>query len=209
MFGIGSGTTEPPGAERQSLQADARWRRLHDRNWTCPACDQVHNGVFDLAYARPDPYQGPEDYEPNGAVPDALAAGRDILTEDFCLLGPHRILRCVLPIPIIGSDTQFAFGVWGTIKPDHFDEVLEHFDSGTAADTGPYFSWLMNQLPGASRDPARCTMTMQNGRQRPMLAIDDESHPFHAAQRDGITFDALLDLYARYGHDIRPYLTDA
>ena len=197
------------GAPSDDLSSDPRWRRLNNRNWSCPVCGKIHHGPFDLAYARPDPYPGGEDLAPNSEVVAALADGRDILTEDFCLFGPHRIIRCILPMPIRGSDARFAFGVWGTIKPAYFDEVLAHFDDGTAGATGPYFSWLMNLLPGASKTPPRCTMTMQDDRQRPILTLDDESHPFHAAQRDGITFDALLSLYADFGHDIRPHLTDA
>lgn len=195
-------------SERHLLQ-DPRWRRLHDRNWTCPCCGDAHGGIFDIAFARPDPYSGDESQEHNSAVPDALATGRDILAEDFCVMGPHRFIRCVLPIPIIGSNEQFAFGVWGSTKPENFEHYLENFDAGDFEGTSPFFSWLMNRLPGASNDPVKASQYPQSDRQRPKLVIQDESHPYYLAQRDGVSFDALLDIYAQCGHDMRPYLSDA
>ena len=192
-----------------NLEDDPRWRRIQDQHWICPICKEQHKGLFDLAYNRPDPWQGPEDYEPNAALADALEEGRDFLSEDFCTLGPHRMMRCVLPLRIRGSDKLFSFGVWGSVNPAKFEEVLEYFDRSDAGSTGPYFSWLMNQLPGATRDPIRTRMVMQDDRQRPHLMIEDESHPFFQPQQEGIDFDTLLDLYAQFGHDFRPHLTDA
>lgn len=207
-------SAEPPAPKsasrpEPSLDTDPRWRRLHDQRWVCPICKEQHKGLFDLACKRPDPWQGPANYEPNAALAEALDGGRDFLSEDFCLFGPHRMMRCVLPMRIQGSDTIFAFGVWGSVNPEKFDEVIEYFDRSDAGSLGPYFSWLMNQLPGATRNPSRCRMVMQDNRQRPHLMIEDDAHPFFELQRDGISFDTILDLYARFGHDFRPHLTDA
>ena len=52
-------------------------------------------------------------------------------------------------------------------------------------------------------------MHPRDGRLRPILRIEDEAHPYFGRQRDGISFDELLDIYAACGTDIRPHLTDA
>ena len=43
---------------------------------------------------------------------------------------------------------------------------------------------------------------------RPELYIHQE-HPLGLAQRDGITLDQLLDIYAASGNDLRRHLLDS
>jgi hypothetical protein len=187
-----------------SLAQDPRWRRLHDRGYACPCCGRRFEGLFDIAFERPDTWEGAPAPLPNGA----LALDRDILTEDFCVQGPHRFVRCILPLPVQGAEERFAFGLWGTIKPDCLPEVVARFDDGTQGALGPYFSWLGNRLPGTDASPVRASMHMQDNRQRPILMIEDEAHPYFARQREGISFDELLDIYAACGTDLRPHLLD-
>ena len=47
------------------LEQDPRWQRLHDREWMCPCCGEMHDGLFALACDKPDFWQGqPEIYDP-------------------------------------------------------------------------------------------------------------------------------------------------
>ena len=32
-------------------------------------------------------------------------------------MGEHRFVRCILLLPLQGSDLDFGFGVWGTLSP--------------------------------------------------------------------------------------------
>jgi len=157
-------------------------------------------GLFDIAFNHPDPWSGSREYEANIAVPQALQQGRDILTEDFCLMGEHRFVRAILPLPLVGFDESFAFGVWGSVAPPKFLEYCEHFDGTTGGTMPAAFSWLMNRLPGAQDKPARARLLPQNDRQRPILEITDEDHPFFLAQTEGLTSQALLEIYAISGH---------
>jgi len=43
-------------------------------------------------------------------------------------------------------------------------------------------------------------VTPQSDRQRPRIALDDEDHPMQVAQREGISADQVLAIYAHYGH---------
>jgi hypothetical protein len=43
-------------------------------------------------------------------------------------------------------------------------------------------------------------MRPHGDRQRPTLTFDDPHHPLAVAQREGITADGVLEIYAAYGH---------
>lgn len=188
-----------------TLDDDPRWRRFMGRSGPCPCCGVEMNGVFDFACDRPDPTFADQPLEPNSA----FTFERDILTEDFCIMGEYRFIRAVLPIPVIGTEERFAYGVWGTVKPEYFPDIIERFDDGTQGTLGPYFSWLSNRLHGCPNQPAKATLYMQDNRQRPVLMVDEEDHPLFVRQHDGITFDELLEIYAAYGQDLRPHLSGA
>lgn len=192
------------------LADDPRWRRLSDPHFECPCCGKAHGGLFDIAYDHPDPFPMP----PEGVMPNAaILQPGDVLTEDFCRMGDAYMVRAVLPMTLEGSaeaggQVMFAFGVWGSLSRENFDAMVESFDSRDQSHLGPYFSWLMNRLPGASTQPPRCQMIPQPGGNRPVMLLVDEDHPFYAAQQSTITFDEVLDLYAFTGHDLRPHLLD-
>lgn len=188
------------------LSEDARWRRLHERAWPCSNCKESHLGLFDLACERPDQFQG-DDVRPNAE----LAGAENILTEDFCILdGQHYFVRCVLQLPIIGSDTEFfGFGVWSTLSKKNFDIYVATFDDGNQGELGPWFGWFSNRLKGYPDTlNLKCQVYPQDGRQRPYVEIEPTEHPLAVDQRDGISFDRILELYALNGHDLRPALTD-
>lgn len=183
---------------------DPRWERLNTIGVTCASCGQLHKGVFDIAFGAPGSWAGEESYEPNAAVLDALSTGKDILTEDFCIMGEHRFLRCVLPFPIIGTRATFSFGIWGSIKPEYFEDVLDEFDAGRQAHLGSYFTWISNILPGCDPMPLKGTMVMRDGRLRPVINILDEDNRYAVMQRLGMSIAELFDIYARCGHHFEP-----
>jgi hypothetical protein len=179
---------------------DPRLRQLLADGFTCATCGERHSGLFDIAFDYPDPWSGPHEKEPNGAVQMALDDGRDILSEDFCLMGEDRFVRAVLPLPLIGTNESLAFGVWGTLSQVKFLEYTEHFDDVHGSQMLPSLSWLSNRLPRAGHTPVRTQLLAQNGRQRPILKITEPDHPFYETQSDGLSYEALLEIYVTYGH---------
>jgi hypothetical protein len=190
-----------------ALPDDSRWRRLQDREVTCPTCGGVHRGVFDLACGKPDPFPETDAYSPNAAV---LTSSR-FLSEDFCVLdGEQHFVRCILQLPIVGAaDERFAYGVWARLAKADFVRYTESFDQGQQGGLGPWPGWLSNRLVGYLDSLGlTCRVQPRNGRQRPTVALQPGDHPLVAEQRDGITFDRLLEIYAVNGHDLRRALTD-
>jgi hypothetical protein len=184
---------------------DSRWSKLHDREWLCPSCGEKHAGLFDLACAAPDLWQGGEERQPNSEI----RSSNNILTEDFCILeGEHFFVRCVLNLPIIGHpDNEFGYGIWSTLSKKNFDLYLDTFDGGEQGHLGPWFGWFSNRLKGYPDTlNLKCQVRPNNGRQRPEVELEPIDHPLAVEQREGITFDRLLEIYALNGHDIRAAL---
>ncbi|GAA6162737.1 hypothetical protein NBRC116590_04410 [Pelagimonas sp. KU-00592-HH] len=183
------------------LALDARWRRLHDETRVCPQSGRRFNGIFDIGYDHPDSW--PHGDLAEAGAPD-LQVGEDRLSSDLCRIDEDRFLKCVLPLPIRGSDEVFFFGPWASVPPDTF---YAYIDEATGAADGfeGGEAWLMNDLPGfESEDPIACALQPGDAGQRPVLIA--LSGPLAEAQENGISFDQLLDIYAASGDDIRPFL---
>jgi hypothetical protein len=189
------------------LDQDPRWIRFNDRNWVCLCCGLRHSGVFDLASSRPEVWPSSEERSPNSEV----LTSDNALTEDFCVLdGEHFFVRCVLRLPIVGaSGACFGFGVWSTLSKQNFDLYVDTFDGGRQGGLGPWFGWFSNRLKGYPDTLSlKCRVTPRDGRERPLIELEPTSHPLAIEQREGITFDRLLEIYALNGHDVRGALSD-
>jgi hypothetical protein len=192
-----------------SLANDPRWQRLRERPWRCPSCAEEHCGLFDLACGKPDAWPGPAwEFEPNSIAQTST----NFLSEDFCVLNnEHFFVRCVLQLPILGAlnGETFGFGVWSTLSRQNFALYLESFDEGLQdRAAGPWFGWFSNALKGYPDSfNLKCQIHPVRNRQRPWIELENTHHPLAIEQRDGISFDRVLDLLALNGHDIRAALT--
>ncbi len=187
-----------------NLSEDPRWQRFKNSERPCPCCGRTFSGVFDIGFDHPQPW-------PHGNRSDSgegkLVVGEDSLGSDLCRIGPHRFIRCVLHLPIIGADQSFAFGPWGSVKPENYDLYRSHGKAGTLDQFEGCFAWLMNILPGFEFDDwLPCNLVIEDPESRPVLEVHDGSHELARLQEEGITFDRLLDIYAAAGQDIRPHL---
>jgi hypothetical protein len=188
------------------LDRDEWWRRLHSHDWICPNCGVRHAGVFDLACEKPHYWEGSAEKRPNTDVWKTDT----VLTQDFCVFeGRDYFVRCVLPLPIIGQpDTSFCFGIWSTLAKENFELYVKTFDGARQRHLGPWFGWFANRLDGYPDTlNLKCRVHLRDGQQRPEVELPPSGHPLAIEQREGITLDRLLDLYAANGHDIRDALT--
>jgi hypothetical protein len=161
----------------------------------------------DLACGKPEPWLGSENLVPNAGV----ARSHHFLSEDFCVLeGEHFFVRCVLEIPIVGSDRDgFAYGVWSSLSEKNFRRYVETFDAGEQDGLGPWFGWFSNRLKGYPDTLfLKCQVHPRAGRRRPWIELEPTDNPLAIEQRDGITLDRLLEIYALNGHDFRGSLLD-
>ncbi|MGY9046230.1 MAG: DUF2199 domain-containing protein [Rhodobacterales bacterium] len=179
------------------LDLDARWRRFNDPDHACPCCGRQFSGVFDRGFEEPDDWPfGPRSEE-------LLIAGEDKLSSELCRLGDRRFLRCVIALPLRGSDNErFFFGLWAEVSQADFYAYLD----GSTEDGAPVTkltATTANSLP-LFPDAAQGILRPGSGLERPRLIVTDG--PLGQAQSDGISFDDLLDIYAAADKDIRPHL---
>lgn len=187
-----------------TLAEDPRWQRFNNSAQPCPCCGRTFDGVFDIGFDHPEGWPHGNRAE---SGQDVLAVGKDSLSADLCRMGAHRFIRCVLYIPIIGTDQKFAFGPWGAVNAENFDTYVRNELSGTLDQFEGCFAWMMNLLPGFEmNDWLPCNLVMEDLQSRPVLEVHDGAHELAQLQEDGISFDRLLDIYADAGQDIRPHL---
>lgn len=166
-----------------TLAADRRWRRFMASDYLCPCCGQPSTGIYDFGYDQPDPC-------PHGlrgaSGEETLVVGEDSLGTDLCVVDGGYYIRCVLPLPIRGSDESFAFGPWASVSEANFDRYVTASREGDFSDFTGCFGWLMNTLPGVEMDAALpCNVEMGNGSQRPQLFVHNGVHPLADMQRSG------------------------
>ena len=183
------------------LNLDARWRRFNDPDRVCPCCDAQYNGVFDLGFDHPSTW-------PHEARNDApyVKVGDDQLSPDLCRQGEDRFIRVVVSLAIQGSDDVFHMTPWAQLSSDAFYAYLASFDGQDAPGIEECPAQLANILPGFESDgPLPVMLHIPDAQPRPTVVA--QSGPLQDAQRNGISFDQLLDIYAAFGQDIRPHLT--
>lgn len=84
---------------------------------------------------------------------------------------------------------------------------MESFDDNEQGRLGPWTGWFSNRLKGyADTLYLPCRVHPQDNRQRPLIEIADEDHLLAREQREGVSLDRILELYALNGHDLRPGL---
>ena len=186
---------------------DPRWLRLHDRPWTCSGCGGEHSGLFDLTCSAPDQWKTAEG---DSATSESTNTDNK-LSDDLCMIdGEHFFVRCVLDLPIVGvPEGRFGFGVWSTLSRKNFASYVQTFESDLQGHLGPWFGWLSNRLHGYPDTlNLKCQVHPRDGRVRPWIELEPTDHPLAVEQRQGITFDRILELYSLSGHDFRRSLTD-
>lgn len=181
------------------LALDARWQRLNDPDYVCPCCGRSFGGLIDIGFGAPDdwPHAEPEP----GAV---VEAGADKLSSELCRLGERRFLRAHLALPVRGSEEVVHLAPWAEVAAADFYAVLDRIEAGETAPR-EIAAALANVLPDPLAGPAEGQLALAGPEARP--GFRPHGGALSEAFTDGLSFDALLDLYAACGEDIRPHLT--
>ena len=189
------------------IREDRRWGRLKNKAWTCSACGETHTGLFDIAYDKPFPWSDSDNRISNA---DLLPGMTHFLADDFCVLeGEDYFVRCVLELPILGTDEAFGLGIWSSLSKKNFTLYVENFRDRDQGRLGPWFGWFSNRLSGYPDTlNLKCRVHPRDERQRPWVEMEPTDHPLSLDQRNGITLDRLIELYAAHGHDMRAALSD-
>ncbi|HZS46438.1 MAG TPA: DUF2199 domain-containing protein [Blastocatellia bacterium] len=158
-------------------------------SFRCATCDEIHEGLPDIGWDRPDPCY---------AIPEGEGEGegdqRINLTSDTCIIDNEDFfIRGVLEIPINGQQASLGLGVWVSQKRENFYKYLENFDS---ADIGPFFGWLSNSI-GYYLEDTYCLKTMAHFRgcnDRPTIELEPTNHSLAIDQREGISLEKAWEI---------------
>ena len=159
-------------------------------SFTCACCGKEVTELPDLSFASPLAYH---------ELPEAERAERTEINDDFCVIdGDQRFIRAVCPIPIVGSDQIFAWGIWVSLSEENFARYAKTFDDNKQSSLGTMFGWLCNRIP-AYPDTLHLQTTVdpQDDRQRPFVWINqaNSDHLLYREQRKGITRARLGEIY--------------
>ncbi len=193
------------------LMSDPRWKRLHDSSYKCACCDASLTGIYDITFDHPDHWPHGNRHESGEEV---LQCGTDRLSSELCeMIDDDYAVRCVLPLPIQGSDETFHFGCWASMSKASFDLYRTAVATGDYTNFEGCFGWIVNDLPSFPRLDVAAFIPSDiyfiDNLVRPKVWVHQGSHPLGVAQREGISFDRLLDIYAASGNDMRPHLLDS
>lgn len=187
------------------LNRDPRWKRVHHRPWKCACCGGEHQGLMEFARRRPCAWPSERVVSPETGV---YVNDSNFLNLDVCVMDAKIFhIRGTLPLPIVGADGRvFSLGVWATLSGEDFDTYATTF-SEDQSQLGPWSGALANNLPGYPPSmELGCEIGLQPLGKRPTFHLAPSDHPLAVHQRDGVSFDEILEFYAHTGHDIRPSL---
>jgi hypothetical protein len=166
--------------------------------WTCSRCGRVHEGQpRDWAFDAPDYWYG---------LPPGERWSRGQLSEDLCVIrdddGEHYFIRGVLPIPVVGSEDEFRYGVWTTLSEESFRRVIELWDDPKRTEEAPYFGWLSNSISGYPE-----TLNLKTNVRtvaldlRPTIELQPTEHPLAVEQREGMSTERLQEIVELRFHE--------
>lgn len=173
-------------------------RRLTDPDYACACCGVVLGAATEIVRpAAPFGWVNP----PEPTDDETFELGyMEMLTQNYARRDGNFLLRALLPVPVKGTDAQVFFGVWCSLKSGSHARFRSAQARGEADRIGEMPSWLYTQIPPLSgRLLTEGFLTPFSDGRMPLYWITSEKHPFHAAQRDGLTATEILSLYEAFG----------
>jgi hypothetical protein len=160
--------------------------------YKCPTCGAWHEGIPDVGYAMPLFAH---------ELTDAERAERVTLSNDLCTLDDaHFFIRCLLHIPVVGTDETFGWGVWSTLSRANYARYVQQFDDDMS-DWEPMFGYLANRLPHYPNTLSlKLDVRPAPKGARPSLHLWETDHPLFRDQRDGISLERALEFAADFLH---------
>lgn len=149
--------------------------------FACTICGK-HHDVLPLSYSIKAPKAALE-------IPGDQLEQRVLLTPDQCVVdGKAFYLRGRIPVPVVGLDEPFIWGVWAEVSPKDFIRTIELWKVEGRETQQPFPGWLDTDMPifGNTLNLEVDVWTQPVGR-RPHFLLIDEEHPLAIEQKNGIS----------------------
>jgi hypothetical protein len=147
-------------------------------NFVCASCGKTHDGLLrDYAWKLPDIVW---------AIPPEQRQGAAKFTNDLCQYGERYFIRCVLPVPLIGTDDSFNWGVWAEVDWPTFERYLEIYEVDAQSEPCR-IGKIANAIPGYPEIEESVEIHFGSSSARPSLRFSAGSvHALATEQRQGI-----------------------
>jgi len=130
------------------------------------------------------------------AIPEAELDRRIVFTLDQCAIDHKAFyIRGRIPIPVIGGDEPFIWGVWAQVGEPDFARANRMWRVEGREGEPPFVGWLNTPIPiyPSTLNLELRVLTQVVGR-RPHFELTDASHPLAIEQRNGITMDRVREI---------------
>ncbi|MDX2264633.1 MAG: DUF2199 domain-containing protein [Hyphomicrobiales bacterium] len=162
--------------------------------WTCSVCSKSHTGFPAITFDAPAHFH---------ALSDAERASKAERNADFCVIQPSSFyVRCVLIVPIHGSEESLEWGVWSSLSEENFQKYSATFFDDDQSKIGPMFGWFSSSLP-IYEDTLnlRCRVVPRNQRRRPHIHFDPSPpHQLVRDAADGISLERAIEFASLIMH---------
>lgn len=191
-----------------SVIDDPRWHAFNSEGFAC-SCGERHVGLFPIQLQVPMGWPGPKDYE----LDSALRMDGNFLSYNLCVWeGKFFSMRMRLPLMIRGAQpAAFMYTVWASLDRVDFEAYLEAQRAGQLKNNARSQARLVNRIKGFENTGSLMgSAFQQEDGGLPVLLIHgpqpglDSNHRLIGEQKNGIGVDRMLELFAAYGHEMRP-----
>lgn len=189
-----------------SVLGDPRWTAFNAQGFAC-SCGERHVGLFPIHMHTPMDWPGSKDY----ANDDDLRLDGDFLSGNFCVWGgKYFAVRTRLPVQMAGAAPHvFMYTAWASIDRPDFEGYLQARREGKLNNQARARVRLVNRISGYADTASLMGLAFQQEDGGiPLLLIagpqpdNDPNHALIREQREGISVDRMLELFAAYGHDM-------
>jgi hypothetical protein len=162
--------------------------------YTCRRCGEWHDDL-PLAYHFVAPAWWSSELESDS---------ESELAEDACVIrGEHFFIRGLLWLPVLGSEQDFAWGIWVSLSEASFVRAGELWDREGREAEPPMFGWLSSELP--VYEPSTLLLKTRLHTQpvgiRPRLELEPTDHQLAVEQRAGIRMERVQEFAEQLRHD--------
>jgi hypothetical protein len=160
----------------------------------CTVCGK-HHDILPLSFSVKAPRAA-------SLIPVPELEQRVLITPDQCVVdGRDFYLRGRIPVPILGFDEPFIWGVWAEVGPKNFIHTVEMWKVEGREAEPPFPGWMDTEIAlyGDTINVEVDVWTQRVGR-RPHFRLIDPEHPLAVEQRDGITMERAEQIAAMMLH---------
>jgi hypothetical protein len=153
-------------------------------------------GLLDLVSRAPAQWN-------NSLLDTSTKDPKNRLSSDLCMIdGKDYFVRGTLDIPLVGGGGEhFAYGIWSSLSETNFRTYVESFSDPDQGRLGPWFGWFSSSLKGYPETLSlKCNVQPRSNNQRPSIVLEPTDHPLAVEQRDGMSYERLIEIISANGH---------